>query len=238
MRAEIDNGWNGIRQSRKSKKQRQDVMDSQGVRHRLFSLLLFSVATTGLKRSEYENYEIRISRLVRESHPKGEMFAARCSALDFRCFRISHPPPYMIFNLSCPHCRKQATEYEENKWSCLHCDRKFIYAPATAPVTNHTVQNATTVNFVGATAYDLDVSRAKDAIPIYKERGEVTPNEFVNSVVIPEMPKTPGGQTFEEARKETRSSLVVCGMLLPVYCYVTVALEQIGLSFWAGVTGL
>ena len=31
-----------------------------------------------------------------------------------------------ILSMACPRCGKQSTEYEENKWQCLHCGNKFI----------------------------------------------------------------------------------------------------------------
>jgi len=34
----------------------------------------------------------------------------------------------MIVNMACPKCGGQATEYDEKKWSCLRCPRKFSTA--------------------------------------------------------------------------------------------------------------
>lgn len=90
----------------------------------------------------------------------------------------------MIVILSCPHCGKPATEYDQNKWSCLHCGRKFIYAPEVAPVTNNSVQ--TTVNVVGPSTYELDITGAKSAKPIYKTRGEVSPEMFTHILALPD----------------------------------------------------
>lgn len=41
-----------------------------------------------------------------------------------------------VISMACPKCGKQATEYDENKWQCLHCGRKFIYKDEKAPVIN------------------------------------------------------------------------------------------------------
>ena len=32
-----------------------------------------------------------------------------------------------VYDMKCPKCGKQSTEYAENKWQCLHCGNKFIY---------------------------------------------------------------------------------------------------------------
>ncbi len=82
----------------------------------------------------------------------------------------------MVISLACPSCGKQATEYDENKWSCLHCGNKFVFVPPTSPQTNNYVQN--TVNVVGQPTYELDVQRAKPAKPIIKTQYEHNPEAF------------------------------------------------------------
>jgi ribosomal protein L37AE/L43A len=82
----------------------------------------------------------------------------------------------MVVNMACPSCGKQATEYDEHKWSCLHCGNKFVFVPPTSPQTNNYVQS--TVNAVGQPTYELDVQRAKPAKPIIKTRYEYNPEEF------------------------------------------------------------
>ncbi len=39
-----------------------------------------------------------------------------------------------VISMACPKCGKQATEYAENKWQCLHCGRKFLYEESKAPI--------------------------------------------------------------------------------------------------------
>lgn len=34
-----------------------------------------------------------------------------------------------IQSMQCPKCGKAATEYDKNKWKCLHCQTNFIYEP-------------------------------------------------------------------------------------------------------------
>jgi len=77
----------------------------------------------------------------------------------------------MVVNLACPKCGGQSTEYDEHKWSCLHCGNKFIYAPISPPQTHNYVQN--TVNVIGQTTYELDVTRSKPAKAVTKTRYEL-----------------------------------------------------------------
>lgn len=41
-----------------------------------------------------------------------------------------------IVPMACPKCGRQATEYDDNKWQCLHCGIKFVYKEEKAPVIN------------------------------------------------------------------------------------------------------
>jgi len=34
-----------------------------------------------------------------------------------------------IINCACPKCGKQTTEYDNDKWTCLHCGNKFVIKP-------------------------------------------------------------------------------------------------------------
>ena len=83
----------------------------------------------------------------------------------------------MVVNMACPSCGKQATEYDEHKWTCLHCGNKFVFVPPTSPQTHNYVQN--TVNVVGQPTYELDIQRSKPAKPIIKTRYENNPLEFL-----------------------------------------------------------
>jgi DNA-directed RNA polymerase subunit RPC12/RpoP len=38
--------------------------------------------------------------------------------------------------MACPKCGRQATEYDADKWQCLHCGIKFVYKEEKAPVVN------------------------------------------------------------------------------------------------------
>ena len=56
-----------------------------------------------------------------------------------------------VHNMACPNCGKQATEYDEDKWQCLHCGNKFVYKIEPTPVFN------TSINVVGSPLYDVEV---------------------------------------------------------------------------------
>ncbi len=82
----------------------------------------------------------------------------------------------MVVSMACPSCGGQSTEYDLNKWTCLHCGNKFVFVPPSSPQTQNYVQN--TVNVVGQPNYELDVGNAKPAKPIIKTRYEHSPDEF------------------------------------------------------------
>ena len=56
-------------------------------------------------------------------------------------------------NCACPRCGKQTTEYDEDKWTCLHCGNKFVIKPEEPS----TIVNST-LNVNGEALYDLDVA--------------------------------------------------------------------------------
>lgn len=41
-----------------------------------------------------------------------------------------------MIKASCPHCGKEASEYELGKWKCLYCGRKFIHETPGVTVNN------------------------------------------------------------------------------------------------------
>ena len=41
-----------------------------------------------------------------------------------------------VVPMACPKCGRQATEYDADKWQCLHCGIKFVYKEEKAPVIN------------------------------------------------------------------------------------------------------
>ena len=96
--------------------------------------------------------------------------------------------------MACPSCGKQATEYDEHKWTCLHCGNKFVFVPPSSPETHNYVQN--TVNVVGQPTYELDVQNSKPAKPIIKTRYEHSPQQFYD---IP-----PFGGLLDEYNKEKK----------------------------------
>ena len=56
-----------------------------------------------------------------------------------------------VYDMKCPRCGKQSTEYDENKWQCLHCSNKFVYKEESP-----TYQSQTTVNIQGTQLVDLE----------------------------------------------------------------------------------
>ena len=41
-----------------------------------------------------------------------------------------------VFSMACPKCGRQAIEYAEDKWQCLHCGTRFVYKDEGPPVVN------------------------------------------------------------------------------------------------------
>jgi len=83
-----------------------------------------------------------------------------------------------VVNMACPKCGGQATEYDENKWSCLHCGNKFIYAPAQP---SHTYVQSN-VQIQGQASFELDTKNAKQAVPKMAKMSEHDPNRFGKSI--------------------------------------------------------
>ena len=69
-----------------------------------------------------------------------------------------------LISMACPKCRKQATEYDEHKWQCLHCGIKFLYERPTAPVTNIT----TSVSLDASALYDIEAGGPPNIRPLMK----------------------------------------------------------------------
>ena len=117
--------------------------------------------------------------------------------------------------MACPSCGKQATEYDEHKWSCLHCGNKFVFVPPTSPQTHNYVQNS--VNVVGQTTYELDVQNAKPAKPIIKTRYEHSPQQFYD---IPPFGGLLDGYNNEKKKVESSRTLLTfwlfCGLLFGI----------------------
>ncbi len=90
----------------------------------------------------------------------------------------------MLVDMRCPKCGGNSTQYDERKWRCLHCSNYFLYEPIEAPKT--TVQHF--VNISGDAQYDLDVSGATNARPLYDTVEDGWPNaiaelKYVNVVI-------------------------------------------------------
>ena len=56
-----------------------------------------------------------------------------------------------VHDMRCPKCGKQSTEYDENKWQCLHCGNKFVYKEEST-----TYQSQTNVNIQGSSLFDVE----------------------------------------------------------------------------------
>jgi DNA-directed RNA polymerase subunit RPC12/RpoP len=80
----------------------------------------------------------------------------------------------VVINMACPKCGGQATEYDENKWSCLRCGNKFLYAPAQP---SHTYVQSN-VHVQGEATFELDTKNAKPSIPRMAKMAEHDPNRF------------------------------------------------------------
>jgi|SRR5665213_263168 len=80
----------------------------------------------------------------------------------------------MIVNMACPKCGGQATEYDENKWSCLRCGNKFIFAPVQPSQT--IVQS--NVNIQGQATFELDAANTKPPVPRMVKMIEHDPDYF------------------------------------------------------------
>ena len=80
----------------------------------------------------------------------------------------------MIFNMACPKCGGQATEYDEKKWSCLRCGNKFVYAPVQP---SHTFVQSN-VHIQGQATFELDTANAKPFVPKMVKMIEHDPNYF------------------------------------------------------------
>lgn len=58
---------------------------------------------------------------------------------------IVDQPRAPVQSMNCPKCGKSASEYQPNKWKCLHCGRKFIYEPPRHPDNYVKVEHVTTI---------------------------------------------------------------------------------------------
>jgi rubredoxin len=86
----------------------------------------------------------------------------------------------MIVNMACPKCGGQATEYDENKWSCLRCGNKFIFAPEQPRQT--IVQS--NVHIQGQGNFDLDTANARPPAPRIIKMIEHDPGYFSKRIAI------------------------------------------------------
>lgn len=80
----------------------------------------------------------------------------------------------MIVNMACPKCGGQSTEYDENKWSCLRCGNKFIFAPE-QPSQTFVQSN---VNIQGQATFELDAANIKPPVPKMVKMAEHDPDYF------------------------------------------------------------
>ena len=56
-----------------------------------------------------------------------------------------------VYDMKCPRCGKQSTEYDENKWQCLHCGNRFVYKEESP-----TYQSQTNVSIQGSSLFDVE----------------------------------------------------------------------------------
>lgn len=84
----------------------------------------------------------------------------------------------MIVNMACPKCGGQATEYDENKWSCLMCGNKFIFAPEQPSQT--IIQS--NVHIEGQAAFELDTANMKPPVPGMVKMAEHDPDYFADRI--------------------------------------------------------
>lgn len=86
----------------------------------------------------------------------------------------------MIVNMACPKCGGQSTEYDENKWSCLRCGNKFIFAPEQPRQT--IVQS--NVHIQGQGNFELDAARVKPPAPRIVKMIEHDPGYFSKRIAV------------------------------------------------------
>jgi len=56
-----------------------------------------------------------------------------------------------VYDMKCPRCGKESTEYDENKWKCLHCGNKFVYKEESP-----TYHSQTNVSIQGSSLFDVE----------------------------------------------------------------------------------
>lgn len=83
---------------------------------------------------------------------------------------------FMVINMACPKCGGKASEYDTNKWACLQCQQKFLYAPPPPPPATNI---NTSVNIQGSGLFDLDTSKTCSPLPVFKRRSEVDQSYIV-----------------------------------------------------------
>ena len=72
-----------------------------------------------------------------------------------------------VYDMKCPRCGKQSTEYDENKWQCLHCGNKFVYKEEST-----TYQSQTNVNIQGSSLFDVEPYDSGNERPITESYGK------------------------------------------------------------------
>jgi ribosomal protein L37AE/L43A len=125
----------------------------------------------------------------------------------------------MIVNLACPSCGGQGTEYDLNKWACLHCGSKFAFVPPTSPVGQGSIQR------IDRSDYELDASSARPATQILRSQYEVDPGAFAEppAVISAEDQEAPddsgyGRRTLGELAKKNEASKTVWFLGAMMFC--------------------
>ena len=66
-----------------------------------------------------------------------------------------------VHDMRCPKCGKQSTEYDENKWQCLHCGNRFVYKEESP-----TYHSQTNVHLETSSLFDLEPYDSGNERPI------------------------------------------------------------------------
>ena len=107
-----------------------------------------------------------------------------------------------VYDMKCPRCGKQSTEYDENKWQCLHCGNKFVYKEEST-----TYQSQTNVNIQGSSLFDVEPFDPADKLRM--EEREPTLSEPLSTALRgPEAVALPAVLPEEAERKTMTTTMM------------------------------
>ena len=78
-----------------------------------------------------------------------------------------------VYDMKCPKCGKQSTEYDENKWQCLHCGNKFVYKEEST-----TYLSQTNVNIQGSSLFDVEPFDPADKLRMEEREPTIEENSL------------------------------------------------------------